>query len=655
MTHHATDVPKSFVLCFDGTGNKFNGDESDSNVLKIFRMLDRNQGQQFHYYQPGIGTYITSANVPSQSGAFSRIKRSWIRIKDTAIGSSFDQHVIAGYKFLMRYYTPGDDIYFFGFSRGAYIARFLAEMLDYIGLLTVGNEELVQFAWKTFSKWQRRTGSSKKELKKRSDLYNFMKAFRETFSRPIRRIRFLGLFDTVNSVPKFESPWMSRRFPYTARSTAKFIRHAVAIDERRAKFRQDLISQNPPPKKRPGRHRRFSIIPHSAAHEKTTSSAVSETVPEETASQVENNGMGTSGNVHPKTSDQPTYAQRIRPEEDCYRPSYSHRSTHNPSLSTPDNRNLSVDYRSSVDSVNHHLQALQFTDDRSVESDQTVQDIQEVWFPGCHADIGGGWKLRPGEEWPLSHAPLVWMIHEAQRAGLQFDERKLKRFECSADYSGDYSPIQKSWSFDQAKNPDQPDIVIDQADGSGSKEAQQDGMAESASSRSFHEALKYASIKGHIHDSLLFNRGPSAFSVIAWNIMEYLPFRRMDLQEDGTWAPIRWPLPRGEVRDIPLDAQIHCSAIHRLKENPIYRPGNLIIGGGGRGVRIAPKDFGIGEWEVLNYEGDAVRGTYIRARKSKNGLQEDKVIKIGTPKNGKQKNGTQKNGMQKNGMQKIGN
>ena len=37
-------------------------------------------------------------------------------------------------QFLMRYYIPGDDIYFFGFSRGAYTARFLAEMLDHIGI-----------------------------------------------------------------------------------------------------------------------------------------------------------------------------------------------------------------------------------------------------------------------------------------------------------------------------------------------------------------------------------------------------------------------------------------------------------------------------------------------------------------------------------------
>lgn len=144
----------------------------------------------------------------------------------------------------MRYYTPGDHIYFFGFSRGAYTARFLAEMLDHVGLLSSGNEEMARFAWKTFQKWQLRQERNEEEKAQKRALLEFMCAFRETFSRPVHRIRFLGLFDTVNSVPRFENAWMQRsKFPYTARSTAKVIRHAVAIDERRAKFRQDLISE----------------------------------------------------------------------------------------------------------------------------------------------------------------------------------------------------------------------------------------------------------------------------------------------------------------------------------------------------------------------------------------------------------------------------
>jgi hypothetical protein len=51
---NATSKPRGarkLVLCFDGTGNKFHGDDSDSNILKIFRMLDRTADDQYHYYQ----------------------------------------------------------------------------------------------------------------------------------------------------------------------------------------------------------------------------------------------------------------------------------------------------------------------------------------------------------------------------------------------------------------------------------------------------------------------------------------------------------------------------------------------------------------------------------------------------------------------------
>ena len=122
-------------------------------------MLDRSQSHQFHYYQPGIGTYVTSKSF-SHHGRFQRIRSAYLKAKDSAIGSSFAEHVMGGYKFLMRYYSPGDEIFFIGFSRGSYIARFLSEMLDYIGLLEAGNEELTRFAWKTFAKWQQRRGDT---------------------------------------------------------------------------------------------------------------------------------------------------------------------------------------------------------------------------------------------------------------------------------------------------------------------------------------------------------------------------------------------------------------------------------------------------------------------------------------------------------------
>lgn len=68
----------------------------------------------------------------------------------------------------------------------------------------------------------------------------------------------------------------------------------------------------------------------------------------------------------------------------------------------------------------------------------------------------------------------------------------------------------------------------------------------------------------------------------------------------------------GETRDIPLNAQIHHSVIKRMQCNPQYRPGNLIIGGGGRGVRQAGEKYGIGEWDVYKNKGDFITETCRR-------------------------------------------
>ncbi|EAW09783.1 T6SS phospholipase effector Tle1-like catalytic domain-containing protein [Aspergillus clavatus NRRL 1] len=626
-------VPKQFVLCFDGTGNKFCGDESDSNVLKIFRMLDRSKSHQFHYYQPGIGTYVTT-NTLSSHGRIHRIKSAYLKAKDSAVGSSFDQHVMGGYKFLMRYYSPGDEIYFIGFSRGAYIARFLAEMLDYIGLLEAGNEELTRFAWKTFAKWQqRRRGDSDEEREEKKKLFRFMKAFRETFSRPITRIKFMGLFDTVNSVPRFESAWMQRsRFPYTARSSARVIRHAVGIDERRAKFRQDLISEIRPwaMKKRDGHrwHRNY-LHPFRPDAEK----------PENVPAIVVNDGTNRQEKPQDAASGPPDPGEA----ESVYRSAAgsragSIRSSHHYRSPLPaKGRKLSLAvpvFTGSTEDLTsiksgHSGISLQVPDGASQmaedyddggddeDEDESLQDIQEVWFPGGHADIGGGWKLGHGEEWALSHAPLVWMVHEAQRAGLQFDPRKLKQFECCEEYDGEVSPLREhvQWKedIDLCRDPDHGHHGHHDHERMKFRPSEKkDEQHMSKSKRGFLNALHLSSTTGLIHDCLSFGNGLPPMSVVSWRIMEYLPFRRMDLQRDGSWKPIRWPLPCGEVRDIPNEAQIHVSAIRRMQADPGYRPGNLIVGGGGRGVRRAPEEYGIGEWVVKDHRGDPIREVYVR-------------------------------------------
>ena len=330
-----------------------------------------------HYYQPGIGTYVVSQSL-SHTSRRARLKSWYMKAKDSAIGSSFDQHVVGGYRFLMRFYSPGDAIYIFGFSRGAYIARFLAEMLDYVGLLSHGNEEMVHFAWKAFSEWQcRRSDTSEpKALAKKREMYAFLKGFRETFSRPVRRIRFLGLFDTVNSVPRFETAWMERsKFPYTARSSAKVVRHAVSIDERRAKFRQDLIYQSSKKHGLKSRGQAGKMLhdmheiyrahhpPHSAkTHEEEPSAAI------------------------PRISGAEEFESRGRQESkasSCDQEMPAPYRAHSRSKSCA-TRRVAGDHESNIS------HAAPTDDDGYDSEDETDQDIDEVWFSGGHGDVGGG-------------------------------------------------------------------------------------------------------------------------------------------------------------------------------------------------------------------------------------------------------------------------
>ncbi|KAJ5127336.1 hypothetical protein N7448_008115 [Penicillium atrosanguineum] len=563
--------PKQFVLCFDGTGNKFAGDASDTNLVKIYRMLDRSQSHQYHYYQPGIGTYVTSHTLGSKN-RLERIKSSYKKAKDAALGSSFDEHVLGGYKFLMRYYAPGDDIYFFGFSRGSYTARFLAEMLDYIGLLQPGNEELIRFAWKTFAKWQQRRDATEHDHQERHKLFRFMKAFRETFSRPVSRVKFMGLFDTVNSVPMFENAWMERsKFPYTAQSTARVIRHAVSIDERRAKFRQDLISEvKPLVQAHAHTHKLRRLLSRDDDHNKAHVPEIMEPPNNEERRRER------------RASRQETYGEEMR-----YRAPSSSPARRPSVVEIPTHNGLLTDRISLKSAVSRNSLRVPSLNIPGQEEDEDKQDIQEVWFPGQHGDVGGGWKLNPNDLWPLSHIPLVWMVKEAQLVGLEFDPEKLKRFHCYEE------PTYENLGY---------------------KETTINGDISETNKDPFHETYHRTMDTGIAHDCLTYGGGLSFFSTLSWRLMEYMPFRRMDLQADGSWKPIRWPLPCGEVRDIPENAQIHICAIHRMKIDPNYRPGNLIVGGWGRGVKRAPEKYGIGEWDICMHEGDPVRQTYIRKK-----------------------------------------
>ena len=411
---------------------------------------------------------------------------------------------------------------------------------------------------------------------------------------------FLITLDTVNSVPRFESRWLQRsKHPYTAKSSAIVIRHAVAIDERRAKFRQDLLGETKA-------HRSNAQAPHprqpslAVPGQQNTEEEGEQQEPAELNTRYRRSkgrGRSRDGSFDRRRS--------------------SHMSNISPSRSL--DRTAEEDQRSMTASTFSNIPRA-FADDDDDDSDDEAdealpQNIKEIWFPGCHADIGAGWPLEKDEEIPLSHGPLVWMVREAQKAGLRFDQQKVEEMKCGGNMGyeeeeGGHGPGL------ELHGTMIPQVQITTT-GSPATSHLPTEIPQTTHARrtKLHAHLHKGATQGRMHDVLKFKNGAPRTGVIAWNIMEHLPFRRMDLQGDGSWKSIRWPLPMGEVRDIPDDAVIHNSAIRRMEADQKYRPGNLIIGGGGRGVRIAPEKYGIGEWEVIREGGDPVGECMVRRKK----------------------------------------
>jgi hypothetical protein len=318
------------------------------------------------------------------------------------------------------------------------------------------------------------------------------------------------------------------------------------------------------------------------------------------------------------TTEKPSEEPEVRGRLDTLAPPELYRDPHE----TSGVRSLSIS-RSQVDGVHGSATPSMRSFDvsrtfNSIDEDGE-QDIQEVWFPGCHADIGGGWPLGDDDA-ALSHVALVWMVREAQKAGLEFDEEKLETLNCSYEEptaAGSHAinlPVIEVDPVSPVPTPDPNTSYTTSKDTPTSYTDDGNILAHHREypNTPFHNHLHSAATKGRIHDVLQFNNGANRMGVISWNIMEYLPFRRMDLQEDGTWKAIRWPLPKGETRDIPANAVVHCSVIKRMLADPTYRPGNLIVGGGGRGCRQAPEDMGMGKWVVACEKGHYVGECFVR-------------------------------------------
>jgi uncharacterized protein (DUF2235 family) len=217
---------KRLVICCDGTWNRADHEDKDgkpcvTNVIKIATRVAKRDGGtlQIVYYDQGVGTGNTLD-----------------RFSGGAFGQGLAENINDAYRFLVANYEPGDEIYLFGFSRGAFTARSIGGMIRKCGIL-------------------RREFSA--EYGKAVALYRSLASptekgptdFRTRFSlggAEGTKIRFVGVWDTVGAlgIPLRGLRWLTRKddqfHDVQLSSAVERAYHALAIDERRGPFEPTL-------------------------------------------------------------------------------------------------------------------------------------------------------------------------------------------------------------------------------------------------------------------------------------------------------------------------------------------------------------------------------------------------------------------------------
>jgi uncharacterized protein (DUF2235 family) len=206
------EMKKNIVICYDGTGNEYG--PNNTNVVKTFEAIIRNETQAA-FYDPGVGTFSFLGRTLGKHVGI---------LLGKAFGTGLQQNIEDGYEYLMNRYYPGDDVYMFGFSRGAFTVRALAGMINKFGILQKGSNNLIPYVSKMYNNRD----------------FGLAKEFKETFSHECKP-RLIGVWDTVGSLGYF---YGKKFFDQKLNHDVKFGYQAVAIDEKRKKFPVNLWDEN---------------------------------------------------------------------------------------------------------------------------------------------------------------------------------------------------------------------------------------------------------------------------------------------------------------------------------------------------------------------------------------------------------------------------
>jgi uncharacterized protein (DUF2235 family) len=220
---------KRLALFLDGTWNDTDDNTSVWRLRSLCAPVGKDDVRQFIYYDSGVGTQVGE------------------RVTGGMFGVGIDQHVCKAYEWLVENYENDDEIFIFGFSRGAFTARSLAGMLSICGLARPGAPLGVGQLYTRYRHVDRNQGSIRK-IKEAAGAGKPPQTLEEDwllrFSRPVN-IMMIGVWDTVAAL---DLPGIGIHGFLDAylRHDALNAFHALAIDENRYKFAPTLWTQSSP-------------------------------------------------------------------------------------------------------------------------------------------------------------------------------------------------------------------------------------------------------------------------------------------------------------------------------------------------------------------------------------------------------------------------
>jgi uncharacterized protein (DUF2235 family) len=210
-------MTKRLAVFCDGTWNREDA-PAVTNVCKLREAVDESEGaaiRQHVHYEAGVGT------------------QRWERIRGGAFGVGLSRNVRACYRWLIDHYEPGDELFFFGFSRGAFTARSVAGLVRNSGILRREHGDRANDAYRLYRSRKPEDAPSEQAAD----------AFRRSCSHPDAEITFIGVWDTVGAlgipIDHFRPPLLSRRWTFHDTTLSRFVLnayHAISIDERRRPF-----------------------------------------------------------------------------------------------------------------------------------------------------------------------------------------------------------------------------------------------------------------------------------------------------------------------------------------------------------------------------------------------------------------------------------